>query len=199
MPDYLPFIIQTVATIAGVAVIMMMLNRRQMLEIEERIQKLFIEKETRENELRGRERVVIAASLESELLANKTKIEAFLLIYHELLRSLKDPGKAPKYKMGGEIVHEKPALARSIFDAYIAKLELFGPTIAGELAELYAQIEEDPEYITLNPDLNTDQAINMVERIVTNAKNLLDPIERNIGALNVIIRSKKKMVQPDFN
>lgn len=192
MLDTIPFIVQTLIIIAAIVGTMIMLNRQQTRQFEGKIQSLLAEKDARENELRTRERVVIAASLESEMLANKTKIEAFLLIYQELLRSLKDPGKAPKYKLGGEIVHEKPALSRNIFDAYIARLELFGPTIAGELAELYAQIEEDPEYITLTPDMNTDVAINMVERIVTNAKNLLDPLERNMGALNVIIRSKKK-------
>lgn len=192
MLEYIPFFIQTAIIIGVILPAMFALNKRHVRDIDAKIAEFFAEKDAREGELRARERLVIAASMESELLANKTKIEAFLLIYQELLRSLRDPGKAPKYKLGGEIVHEKPALSRNIFDAYISRLELFGPTIAGELSQLYAQIEEDPEYKTLNPEMSQDQAINMVESIVLNAKNLLEPLEKNIGALNVIIRTKKR-------
>lgn len=192
MPFSDPSLIYTVIALIFAVGIMALLLRHYTTRLERRIDDFLHVEQDREDELRARERLVIAAALEGELTANLSKIEAFLLIYTELLRSFKEPGRAPKYKSGGEIIHERPALARTIFDAYVDRLERLGPSLAGDLAGIYAQVEEDPEYKTLDADLSADAAIRTIERIVQNAKALKEPIEQSIAGLAVVVRDKKK-------
>lgn len=187
-----PLFLQYFIALAVVATICVLVIRGSIKHLEERITSFLQVEEDRENSIRARERLVVAAALEGELKANHSKLEAFLLIYQEMLRNLKEPGRAPKYKQGGEIIHEKPALSRTIFDAYADRLDLLGPGIAGDLAHIYAGVDVDPEYKTLAPDLSPDKAIRTVERIVEGAKDMLAPIEKNIGALSVIVRDKQK-------
>lgn len=148
------------------------------------------ENRAREDDLKAREKLVIAAAIEGELTANQSKLQAFLVVYQEMLRNLKEPTRAPKYKQPGEIIHEKPALSRSIFDAYADKLALLGEVMARDLAHIYAEMETDPTYKTLSDDLSTDQTIHIVERIVENAQSLSAPMEKTIGALGVIVRNR---------
>ena len=169
-----PIFLQFALALAIAAAVIIVVLRGSMRQLEERITSFLQVEEERENSIRARERLVIAAALEGELKANQSKLEAFLLIYQEMLRNLKEPGRAPKYKQGGEIIHEKPALARTIFDAYADRLELLGPGIAG--------------------DLSPDKAIHVVERIVENAKDMMAPIEKSIGALSVIVRDRSKSI-----
>lgn len=145
----------------------------------------------REEDLALREKLVVAAALEGELIANQSKLQAFLVVYQEMLRNLKEPSRAPKYKQAGDIIHEKPALSRAIFDAYIEKLSLLGEGITKDLVQIYTQVESDPAYKTLSDELSTDQAIHIVERIVENANDMNKPMEKMIGALGVIVRNQK--------
>lgn len=169
-----------------------LIARFYMKRLETRLQDFLQFENDREERLRKRERLVVAAAFEGELLANRTKLEAFILIYQEMLRNLKEPGKAPKYRQGGEIVHERPALARTIFDAYADRLDLLGPDMAGDLSRIYAEVETDPSYKTLSADLSTDQALHIVERIVESAKALIAPMEKTIAGLRVIVRDKAR-------
>ncbi|MBU6235561.1 MAG: hypothetical protein KGQ41_06930, partial [Alphaproteobacteria bacterium] len=68
----------------------------------------------RERQLKEREKYVIASAIEAEINTNRAKLDAFLTIYEELLKSLRDPSKKPKYQRAGDIIHEKPALARTV-------------------------------------------------------------------------------------
>ncbi len=187
-----PAFIQTAVVLVIAVMTMAFLLRHYTMRLEHRIEDFLKVENDREEDLRARERLVIAAALEGELMANQTKLEAFLLIYQELLRNLKEPGRAPKYKQGGEIIHDKPALSRTIFDAYATRLELVGPNVAGNLARIYADVDIEPEYKTLSPEMSPDQAIRMVEIIVENAKKLLDPVEKSIASLGVIVRDKRR-------
>lgn len=187
-----PLFLQYFLALAVVAAISVMLIRGSIRHLEDRITSFLQVEEDRENSIRSRERLVVAAALEGELKANHSKLEAFLLIYQEMLRNLKEPGRAPKYKQGGEIIHEKPALSRTIFDAYADRLELLGPHLAADLAHIYAGVEVDPEYKTLAPDLSADKAIRTVERIVEGAKDMMPAIEKSIGGLSVIVRDKQR-------
>lgn len=161
-----------------------------------RINKLQQTIQSRDRKLQERERYVIAAALEGELNTNRAKLDAFLLIYEETLKTLRDPTKKPKYQKAGDIVHEKPALARSIYDANAEKTSVLGQKLATELAGLYEQIDPNPGYLTLEPETPLPQVRELVEKIIANARNQLDPIDRIIGALGVIMRDKRDSGSP---
>ncbi|MAS87590.1 MAG: hypothetical protein CMH30_06400 [Micavibrio sp.] len=142
------------------------------------------------SELKSREKVVLASSLEGELQANQSKIDAFVTIYKEQLKDLRNPNKTPKYKQSGDIIHEKPALMRMVYDANIDKINLLGPSIAGMLSRLYSDIETNPSYQTLEPEMPLNEAEAHIEKIVLAAQNLLPVIEKLLSGLNVVSRAK---------
>lgn len=152
----------------------------------------------RERQLKEREKYVIASAIEAEINTNRAKLDAFLTIYEELLKSLRDPSKTPKYQRAGDIIHEKPALARTVFDSHIDKLDILGPQISSELNNLYANIVATPDYRTLEPELPIEKAREIVDRIIRNATKLADPMDKLIGALSVIMRDKRGNVTSDL-
>ncbi|NBX66948.1 MAG: hypothetical protein EBQ96_08135 [Proteobacteria bacterium] len=145
----------------------------------------------RERQLKEREKYVIASALEGELHTNRAKLDAFLTIYEELLKSLRDPSKKPKYQRAGDIIHEKPALSRTVYDSHIDKLDILGPQLSTELANLYANIEASPDYKTLEPELPIEKARETVDKIIKSATKMADPMDKMIGALAVIVRDKR--------
>lgn len=142
------------------------------------------------SELKSREKVVLASSLEGELQANQSKIDAFVTIYKEQLKELRNPNKAPKYKQSGDIIHEKPALMRIVYDANIDKVSLLGPSMAGMLSRLYSDIETSPGYQTLEPEMPLNEAEDRIEKIVLAAQGLLPVIEKLLSGLSVVSRAK---------
>lgn len=148
----------------------------------------------RERQLKEREKYVIASALESEVMTNRAKLDAFLTIYEEMLKSLRDPSKTPKYQRAGDIVHEKPALTRTVFDAHVDKLDLLGPQLSSELAALYNMVVPNPDYKMLEPEVPIAKAQELVDRIVRNAEKLLEPMDKVAGALAVIVRDKRGAV-----
>lgn len=145
----------------------------------------------REKQLKEREKYVIAAALEQEVHSNRAKLDAFLVIYEELLKSLRDPGRTPKYQRAGDIIHEKPALTRTVYDAHVDKLDLLGPQLASDLASLYAMVTPNPDYKTLEPELPIEKAREQVDRIIRGAERLIEPMDKTSGALSVIVRDKR--------
>ena len=131
-----------------------------------------IEMMIKERKLREKEREIVAMMLDSELKANKSKIEAYLVVYEEVLTSLKDTNKAPKYKRAGDIVQRQPALDRSVFDRNTDKIDILGETLASELIHFYARIKTSPDYINLEPETDLEEAIDIVTRAVEGAKRL---------------------------
>ncbi len=148
----------------------------------------------RENELREREKFVVASMFEAELSANRTKLEAFLVVYDEILKGLKDSAREHRFRQSGEMIHEQPALARAAFDANKDKMELLGAQLAGEMVSLYAAINPDPEYVSLEPGMPMDQAIRKVEKVIEDAQGLMAPVERILAAVTVIVRDKGRSV-----
>lgn len=145
----------------------------------------------RERQLKEREKHVIASALEGEINTNRAKLDAFLVIYEELLKSLRDPTKKPKYQRAGDIVHEKPTLSRTVYDAHIDKIVLLGPQIAADLSSLYAMIDPSPDYRTLEPEVPIEKARDIVDRILRNATKIAEPMDRAIAALGIIMRDKR--------
>ncbi len=147
---------------------------------------------SREENLREREKFVVASMLEAEISANKVKIEAFLVIYEEMLRNLKDPAKQQKYRLTGEIIQEQPRLVRSVYDGNVERMDLLGAQLASDIARYYSRINPNPGYITLEPDYPLEDAIYRVERVISEVTALVAPADRLISALQVILRDKKK-------
>jgi endonuclease YncB( thermonuclease family) len=151
----------------------------------------------REKELQGREKFVLAASMESEINTNRAKIDAFILIYEDMLRNLRDTSKTPKYQQSGDIIHQRPSLSRAVYDANLDRMDLVGTQIFTELSDIYAKIDPNPDYYTLEPDTPIEQVIDKVQKILTQANSLIEPMEKVNSALSMIIRErKKKVTQP---
>ncbi|HEY8964567.1 MAG TPA: hypothetical protein VIN59_08925 [Alphaproteobacteria bacterium] len=145
----------------------------------------------REKQLKAREKYVVAAALESEINTNRAKLDAYLIIYEELLKSLRDPSKTPKYKRAGDIIHDKPALTRTVYDSNLDKVDLLGPQLTSDLSQLYLSIDPNPDYRTLEPEMAVEKVWEIVERIIRNAEHLIEPMDKISGALNVIVRDRR--------
>lgn len=141
--------------------------------------------------MREREKFIVAASLEGEMNTNRAKLDAFIIIYEELLKNLRDPLKDHKYKKSGDIIHEKPALSRNVYDSNIDKLDVLGQQIITDLTGLYITVEPNPDYRTIEPSTPIEDVIEFVESIVQDAEAMLAPIDNISAALNVIVRDKR--------
>lgn len=133
-----------------------------------------LEMMAKERQLRQKERGIIAAMLDTEIKSNKAKIEAYLVVYEETLKSLKDTSREPKYKTSGDIIQKQPALDRSVFDRNTDKLDALGRRIASDLIHFYARIKSKSEYVNLEPDTDYTEALQTVEEAVSNARELND-------------------------
>ncbi len=138
----------------------------------------------RERQLRDKERSVIAKMLDSEIKANKSKVEAYLVVYEEMLSSLRDPDRQPKYKKTGDIVQKQPVLSRSVFDLNTDKLDILGDRLCSQVVHFYARIKTKPDYINLEPETPLDEAISMVEKCVKTAHQLNQISNDLIDAFN---------------
>lgn len=138
----------------------------------------------RERQLRDKERNVIAKMLDSEIKANKSKIEAYLVVYEEMLSSLRDPDRQPKYKKTGDIVQKQPVLNRSVFDLNTDKLDILGDRLCSQVVHFYARIKTKPDYINLEPETPLDEAISTVEKCVKTAHQLNQISNDLIDAFN---------------
>ena len=127
--------------------------------------------------------------IEGELSANKGKLEAFIIIYKDMLKTLR-LGKG--YQGGaGEIVHEAPALERSVYEANTGRLDVLGTSMATEIVALYGQIEANPSYTTLDASIPQEEAIIKVQKVVSDAEGLIPKIDKIIDSLHVTIRDKQ--------
>lgn len=137
----------------------------------------------KERKLREKERNIIAVMVDSEIKANKAKIEAYLVVYEEMLKALKDPDRPPKYKKAGDIVQKQPALDRSVFDRNTDKLDLLGRDLASEMIHFYARIKSSPEYENLEPDMELEQVTAIVEDVVKRGGRLNELAEKLLGSI----------------
>lgn len=128
----------------------------------------------KERDLKEKEKLVIAAMINSEVKENKSKIEAYLLVYEEMLRDFSDSTKPPTYQKTGEVVQKQPALSRVVFDGNTDKLDLFGTEWASDLVHYYARIKTNPDYIEIAPDALIMEVQDIILMAVKNAKKLDD-------------------------
>lgn len=144
----------------------------------------------KENALADRERSVLVSMLEGELVENKNKIDAFLTIYGDMLRSLKDLSETPKYQQVGDIVQRYPSYSHVVFDANANKLSSLGLQVAGKVSKLYAALPRTQEYINLDPEVPLETAIKLVEKTVTEAQDLQAPLDTLIAEMQALAENK---------
>jgi hypothetical protein len=131
-----------------------------------------VEMISKERKLREKERGVVAVMLDAEIKANKSKIEAFIVVYDEMLSALQDLARTPKYKKSGDIVQKQPALDRVVFDRNADKLDMLGDRLSSELIHFYARIKSKPEYENLEPNMEVSEALALLENVLKNARRL---------------------------
>ena len=126
----------------------------------------------KERRLRMQERRIVASMLEAEMKTNKSKIEAYIVVYEEMLRALRNTQKTPSYQKAGDIVQVQPALSRTIFDRNADKLDILGQDLAGNLIHFYARVKSAPDYQNLEPESPLDEAIRIVQNAIRNSQKL---------------------------
>lgn len=146
--------------------------------------------EHKEAMLQTRERQVLVSTLEGELTENKNKIEAFLVIYGDMLRSLRDGAETPKYQQVGDIVQKHPSFSKTVFEANVPKLNLLEMKLAGHVSKLYSALPKEQEYINLDQSVPLETAIKLVEKVLKDAENLLAPINQVIEELQAAAKQK---------
>lgn len=144
--------------------------------------------ERKEALLQSRERQVLLTTLEGELAENKNKIDAFIVIYSDLLASLNDPAQTPKYQQVGDIVQKHPSYSKTVFEANVGKLSLLDIKLAGHLSKLYSAMPKEQEYINLDQNVPLETAVKLVEMVVQDAQQLLEPINHVIKELQEAAR-----------
>lgn len=126
----------------------------------------------KERIIKEKEKYIIAAILDAEIRSNKAKIEAYIIIYEEILLGFSESERALEYQKTGDIVQKQPALNRSVFDGNTNKLDLLGPRLASSIIHYYARIKTTPEYTEIKPDLSQSDAKKIIENVISNAKKL---------------------------
>jgi len=147
-------------------------------------QNLNIDMLGRERRLKNKERAVVASMLDSEIKANKSKIEAYLVVYEEMLADIKNPQRQPKYKKAGDILQSQPALDRSVFDRNTDKLDILGDQLSSAVIHFYARIKTKPDYINLEPDMALEEATGLVEKGIHNAQRMNKIADRLIDSFD---------------
>jgi hypothetical protein len=138
----------------------------------------------KERALKDKERHIFATMLDSEIKSNKSKIEAYLIVYDEMHKALKDEEKTPKYQVAGDIVQEQPALSRAVFDHNTDKLDVLGRELSSEVIHFYARIKTSPEYINIEPEMPLEDVTALVEKSIKSAKRINKISDRLIDAFS---------------
>lgn len=139
----------------------------------------------KKGEIEHRERTILAAMLEAELRANKTKLEAFAIIYREQRAKLGQEG-AQAYRRAGDIIHSRPALERVVFERVTDRLHILGPAAARAVAGLYEDMHPETEYIDLAPGMDTAEISRILDGALAACAALAGRIDRVLPSLEEI-------------
>lgn len=135
----------------------------------------------KEKALAQRERLMLITALETELLDNKNKIDAYIAVNRDLLRDLQS-GSA-KYQQSGDIVQKHPALSKDAFEANMDNLRLLDIQTAGVVSKLYTRLHANAEYVNLEPTVPLDTAVKLLEKVIEEAQALIPEIDNLISLL----------------
>ncbi len=141
------------------------------------VQNSTIDLAEREKVIKEREKMIMAAMINSEISENKTKIEAYLVLYEETLRDLETA--RPKYQDTGDLIQKQPALSRSVFDGNTHKVDLFGGPLASEIIHYYARIKSTTDYVDIKPEAEKSEVLDVVETALSKARKL-DEISQSL-------------------
>ncbi|HBH26640.1 MAG TPA: hypothetical protein DDX54_04485 [Rhodospirillaceae bacterium] len=152
----------------------------------------------RKAEVERQERGILAAMLEAELRANKTKIDAFLIIYEEQLERLRaSEGSGVSHgRRAGDVIHKRPALQRTVFDRVRLRLVLLGPDLARALRSLYAGVEVETEYIDISPTTPAAEVSQALESALGHCRALDTQIQKVLPQLERIAAAAPPPVEP---
>lgn len=166
----LTFVVITVFTLI-LCIIGLLVVRRFAGVID--VQNKTIDFAEKERELKKREKEVLASMIFSEIRENKDKIDAYVLIYEEGLKSLQDETKTPDYQiMGGDTFQKQPSLSRGVFDGNTHKLDLLGSQFASDLIHYYARIKTVPDYEEIKADENLQKVQDLFKTSIDSAEKL---------------------------
>lgn len=143
----------------------------------------------RKKEIEAQERALLGAMLEAELRANKTKTEAFLILYGEQLERLRALEGPVTYRRSGDIIHKQPALQRTVFDRVADRVAILGPRLARALEGFYAGVQSEAEYVDLAPGMSSETAMNILDKALERCRALDAQLEALIPALEEIAES----------
>ncbi|PCJ03276.1 MAG: hypothetical protein COB14_00670 [Alphaproteobacteria bacterium] len=136
------------------------------------IQNQSIDLAVKERALKNKEKYIVASIIDAEVKANKSKIDAYLLVYEEVLQRLSNKDIAPNYQKTGEIIQKQPVLDRSVFDGNTDKLDSFGARLASDVIHYYARIKTVPDYVEVTPDMPRGEVIETIRMAVENAQKM---------------------------
>jgi hypothetical protein len=148
-----------------------------------------------DQQMQRRERLILSSALAGELTENKIKCEAFITIYSELLRNLRETDRKALYEDTGDFIHQYPPLNRKVFEANIEKISLLGMKLATDVTNAYSPVRNDAEYFTLDANMPRANAVRMVEMVLDDAQRTLEPLDSVISALNMIVRDGSQRPQ----
>ena len=126
----------------------------------------------KERTLKEKEKFIIASLIHAEVRENKPKIDAYLMIYEEMLRDFADPSRAPKCMQTGEVMQKQPAMSREVFDGNTGRLDLFSEHLSSDIIHYYARIKTNPDYIEITTDMQVEEARRIITSCVDNAKKI---------------------------
>lgn len=126
----------------------------------------------KERALKNQEKHIVASMLLAEVKSNRTKIEAYLMIYQDVLKGIITPSSATKYQAGGDIIQKQPALSRVVFDSNASRLEMMGAPLASDIIHYYARIKTVPDYAEVKPEDTQKDVQKLVETAIDNAQKL---------------------------
>lgn len=136
------------------------------------IQNQSIDLASKERALKNKEKYIVASIIDAEIKANKSKIDAYIMVYEEVLQRLDNQDITPKYQKTGEIIQKQPVLDRSVFDGNTDKLDSFGARLASGVIHYYARIKTVPDYVEITPDMPQNEVVKILKTVVGNAQKM---------------------------
>ena len=130
-----------------------------------------------------REKNLVLTQIETELEENKSRVEAFLTVYMEMLSNIKDRETTAQYQQSGDVVSLQPSFSKDAFRGNYEKLSALDVKLASELGKFYDKLSAEAEYLDLPPSTPREEAISIVDKIVSDAREFLPAIDRVLSLI----------------
>ena len=134
----------------------------------------------REQHVALHENKVLLSMLGTELRANRSKLEAYTIIYQETLTDLKNTQKEPQYRKLGDMIQMRPSLSREVYVKNVNKISALNENLAQQLVEFYTHLPEETQYKDVEPDADVFDVVNLVESALENAKTIKPTLDKLI-------------------